>query len=49
MISAMLLISQNEEKWLEITSKPILPEGGLPLSLESMGMNLREIIDSSRV
>jgi hypothetical protein len=49
MISVMVCISQNQEKWLEITSKPIFPEGGSPLSLESMGMNLREIIDSSRV
>jgi len=44
MIIAMLTIS-TEDKWHQITNKPIFPEGGSPLSLESMGSDLKRIID----
>jgi hypothetical protein len=45
MIFTMLSISADEDKWRQITNKPIFPEGGSPLSLESMGSDLKRIID----
>ena len=45
MIFAMLTISADEDKWRQIANKPIFPEGGSPLSLESMGSDLKRIID----
>ena len=45
MIMAMLTISADEDKWSQIVNKAIFPEGGSPLSLESMGSDLKRIID----
>ena len=45
MISIMILIAADENRWLDIASKPIFPEDGSPLSLESMGLELKTILD----
>jgi hypothetical protein len=45
MIALMFLIAADETKWLDISSKPIFPEGGSPLSLESIGSELGAILD----
>lgn len=45
MITEMINLYANAAKWLEKVSKPIFPEGGSSLSLESMGVDLAAIID----
>ena len=45
MLSLILLISMNPEKWFNICNQPLFPEGGSKLSLESMGSSLKCIID----
>jgi len=45
MLAAMVLISEDENKWRTIIEQPIFPIGGSPLSLESMGAELGAILD----
>jgi hypothetical protein len=45
MISLMVVISKEEERWRNIVNQPIFPEEGVALSLESMGDDLANILD----
>ena len=45
MISLMVIIAKEEERWRNIVNQPIFPEEGVALSLESMGDDLGRILD----